>query len=51
MDLGLTEDFCSSKEALDLVSKDSDIWERKPLETFKKNQLSPCKHHGFWNIY
>ena len=41
--------FVLEREALDLVSKDSDIWERKPLETLaKKNQLSAFKHDGFW---
>ena len=41
--------FVLEKKALDLVNKDKDIWERKPLETLaRKNQLSAFRHNGFW---
>ena len=41
--------FVLEKKSLDLVSKDKDIWERKPLETLaKRNQLAAYKHNGFW---
>ena len=41
--------FVLNKKALDLVSKDKDIWESKPLETLaRKNQLCAFKHNGFW---
>jgi glucose-1-phosphate cytidylyltransferase len=41
--------FVLEKKALDLVNKDKDIWERKPLETLaKKNQLLAFRHDGFW---
>ncbi|MDC0621342.1 glucose-1-phosphate cytidylyltransferase [Candidatus Pelagibacter sp.] len=41
--------FVLEKKSLDLVSKEKDIWERKPLETLaKRNQLAAYKHNGFW---
>ena len=36
---GLMEVFVLNKKALDLVSKDKDIWERKPLETLAGKSL------------
>lgn len=41
--------FVLEKKVLDLVKKDSDIWEKKPLEFLaKKKQLASFKHKGFW---
>lgn len=41
--------FVLEKKALDLVKKDTDIWEKKPLEFLaKKKQLASFKHKGFW---
>ena len=41
--------FVLEKKALDLVNKDSDVWEKKPLEVLaKKSQLSAFRHNGFW---
>jgi glucose-1-phosphate cytidylyltransferase len=41
--------FVLEPKVLDLISDDSSIWERKPLEHLaKKGQLSIFRHHGFW---
>ena len=41
--------FVLDHSILNLVSKDDDIWEKKPLETLaKSNQLSAYQHSGFW---
>ena len=41
--------FVLNSKILNLVNKDSDIWEKKPIETLaKENKLMAYKHNGFW---
>ena len=41
--------FVLNKKVLGLVSKDSDIWEKKPLEKLaREKQLVAFEHKGFW---
>lgn len=41
--------FVLNSKILNLVNKDSDIWEKKPLEILsRKNKLMAYKHSGFW---
>lgn len=41
--------FVLEPEVLDLVKKDTDSWEREPLETLTAmRQLNAYRHHGFW---
>ena len=41
--------FVLEPEVVDLITDDSTIWEREPLENLvKKQELTVYKHHGFW---
>ena len=41
--------FVLEPSVLDLLTDDSTVWERRPLETLaRKSQLSIYRHHGFW---
>ena len=41
--------FVLSPDVCDLIRDDSEVWERKPLETLAEtNQLKAFRHDGFW---
>lgn len=41
--------FVLNSKVLNLVNKDTDVWEKKPLENLSKgNKLMAFKHSGFW---
>ena len=41
--------FVLSPEVIDLITDDTTVWEREPLETLaSQSQLGAFQHHGFW---